>query len=73
MYIYDNTYTDATSGHWKLEQFEENAIANLAITDAKIANLSGNKIVASFKEFKHISILQFKYEFEVFSIGIHSA
>ena len=47
MYIYDNTYTDASSGHWKLEQFEENAIANLAITDAKIANLSGNKIIAN--------------------------
>lgn len=47
MYVYDENYTDATSGHWKQEQFEENAISDLAITNAKIANLSGDKITAN--------------------------
>ena len=47
MYVYDDTYTDTTSGHWKQQQFEENAISDLAITNAKIANLSGDKITAN--------------------------
>ena len=47
MYVYDEDYTDATGGHWKQEQFEENAISDLAITNAKIANLSGDKITAN--------------------------
>ena len=47
MYVYDEDYTDATGGHWKQEQFEENAISDLAITNAKIANLNGDKIIAN--------------------------
>lgn len=47
MYVYDDTYMDTTSGHWKQQQFEENAISDLAITNAKIANLSGDKITAN--------------------------
>lgn len=47
MYVYDDTYTDTTSGHWKQQQFEENAISDLAITNAKIANLNGDKITAN--------------------------
>jgi len=47
MYVYDEDYTDETSGHWKQQQFEENAISDLAITNAKIANLNGDKIIAN--------------------------
>ena len=47
MYVYDDTYTDPTTGHWKQQQFEENAISDLAITNAKIKNLHGDKITAN--------------------------
>ena len=47
LYIYDKTYNDNVSGHWKQQQFEENAIANLAITNAKIKDLHGDKITAN--------------------------
>jgi len=47
MYVYDDTYTDATSGHWCQQQFEENAISDLAITNAKIKDLHGDKITAN--------------------------
>lgn len=47
MYIYDETYNNSTSGHWKQQQFEENAIANLAISNAKIKDLHGDKITAN--------------------------
>jgi hypothetical protein len=47
MYVYKEDYNDEISGHWKQEQFEENAISDLAITNAKIANLNGDKITAN--------------------------
>ena len=47
MYVYDDSYTNASSGHWRQQQFEENAISDLAITNAKIKNLSGDKIIAN--------------------------
>ena len=47
MYVYDDTYTDSTTGHWKQQQFEENAISDLAITNAKIKDLHGDKITAN--------------------------
>jgi len=47
MYVYDSSYSNVTSGHWKQEQFEENAISNLAITNAKIKDLHGDKITAN--------------------------
>lgn len=47
MYVYDDTYTDLTTGHWKQQQFEENAISDLAITNAKIKDLHGDKITAN--------------------------
>jgi hypothetical protein len=47
MYVYDYTYTDPTTGHWKQQQFEENAISDLAITNAKIKDLHGDKIIAN--------------------------
>lgn len=47
MYVYDDTYTDPTTGHWKQQQFEENAISDLAITNAKIKDLHGDKIIAN--------------------------
>ena len=47
MYVYDDTYTDPTTGHWKQQQFEENAISDLAIINAKIKDLHGDKIIAN--------------------------
>ena len=47
MYVYDDTYTDPATGHWKQQQFEENAISDLAITNAKIKDLHGDKITAN--------------------------
>ena len=47
MYVYDDSYTNVSSGHWRQQQFEENAISDLAITNAKIKNLSGDKIIAN--------------------------
>ena len=47
MYVYDSSYNNNTSGHWRQQQFEENAISDLAITNAKIKNLNGDKIIAN--------------------------